>query len=705
MKELNKKIQARFDEMCATGKLFKSTISGRKVWHTYLLGFGQDNIFRDPESGEHNCNQCNNFVRRYGNIVAIDENFEIMTIFDVDAPEEYKESIDDMSKLLKKAEVSDVFFETFNELNSLPYEVCKKTNKTFKLGIAQNHKRYTIEEAAVFGVVTAGTVYTFNHLSLTLPAAFVSMGAKSIESIQSEFRSAKEVFKRGMDEISLDTMLLVKDLILQGSLLNGDAHLPKLELFIKIKQEKELLIGNVKFDNWAWVRSHKLAIAKFRNELIGVLCTELSEGEEINKACKSWNKRVDPANYMKAVAPITETQKQKAKQFVMDNGYIDSFDRRLATLEDIKVTEIKHINSGDGSVKEVSIFDSVKTRSSSQFQRSDFKKIETVTIDKFMKDILPGCSSVEALLENKHEGNLVTMTTAPENGKPIFKWDNPYSWTYKGNLAGKSMIKEAVKSQGGGVDGVLRFSIMWSEDGTNDDSDLDAHARIPNGGHIFYRNHMDTATRGVLDIDITQPMRIKNSGKKVVENITFPNTEELKNGDYIFSVHQYRASGSIGFTAEIEFDGQIFQYEYPKAVIGEISVATVSFKNGQFEIKHALNSTNAKKEMYGLDTNMFHKVNLMCLSPNYWDKNEVGNKHYFFMLDGCKADSPLRSFHNENLKSDLAAHRKVFEVLGALNMIEPEGKQLSGIGFNATVEEEVILKLKGSHKRVVKVKF
>ena len=96
----------------------------------------------------------------------------------------------------------------------------------------------------------------------------------------------------------------------------------------------------------------------------------------------------------------------------------------------------------------------------------------------------------------------------------------------------------------------------------------------------------------------------------------------------------------------------------------------------------------------------------MCLSPNHWEKNNVGNKHYFFMLDGCKTPIAIRSFHSENLNTDLVSHRKVMEVLGATNKIESNGApQLSGLGFNATVRDEVILKLTGTHKRMVKVKF
>lgn len=85
--------------------------------------------------------------------------------------------------------------------------------------------------------------------------------------------------------------------------------------------------------------------AKFRNELIGTLCVELTEGVELNKACETWNKRVDPVNYMKA--PITQKQINEAQKFVEENGYSESFDRRFATLDDININEILHSNVGN----------------------------------------------------------------------------------------------------------------------------------------------------------------------------------------------------------------------------------------------------------------------------------------------------------------------------------------------------------------------
>ena len=221
-------------------------------------------------------------------------------------------------------------------------------------------------------------------------------------------------------------------------------------------------------------------------------------------------------------------------------------------------------------------FDNVKT-TSTRHKRSEFKNIEEVPVETFMKVILPSCTSVEALLENNHEGNFVSLTTANiKDSKPIFKWSNNYSWTYNGNLAGKSQIKEAVKKAGGRVDGILRFSLIWNDgESKSDHSDLDAWCLQPYGESIGYsagfrkdRGNHFSRYGGQLDLDNTNPGR-----NMAIENIYFKSIDLLAPGDYIFSVHQYSARNSLGFKAEIEFDGQIYYYEYNQPVRGRIKIA------------------------------------------------------------------------------------------------------------------------------------
>ena len=700
MKEFRKLIQQQFNKMCKTGKLFRSNITGAQLWEIYLKNT-EKSVFRDPNSTSFNCNNCNNFIRRYGNVVSIDENYNIISMFDIDIDGEYSIAAKELSKALKSSTISEVFFETFEELNKLPYESCKKTNNTFKLGIFENYKQYTKDEVQKYGNVEEGKVYTFNHFGLDLPKEFVDQSSKSIESIMGEFRDAKNVFQRAMEEISLDTLILVKDLINQGSLLDGTTHLYKIEQIIPLKKEFDKIRGYSKTElsyNWCWVNSYKLPFAKFRNELIGVLCSELSEGMELNTACLNWNKRVDPANYMKATAPITKKQIEEAKKFVQENGYEESFDRRFATIDDIKASEILHLNSGDSSVKSVSIFDNVKS-TSTRHKRAEFDKVETVSIDKFMKDILPGCTSVEAFLENRMEGNMVSLTTANnKDSKPIFKWNNNYSWTFNGNLAGKSQIKDNVKAAGGKITGILRSSLQWNDGDTEGKVDFDLHCKTP-FSEIYFSNKRDSRSGGWLDVDMIRPSSIG------IENITWQS--KLPNGTYEFLVNNFDGGPNKGFKVEIEFDGNIFNYHYPSSTSykQKIKIATIIAEDGILNITHHLPEASSSKEIYGLETNNFHKVNLVCLSPNHWDNNNVGNKHYMFMLDKAKSPTSIRSFHNENLIPELASHRKVLEVLANQCMIESTDHQLSGLGFNSTVSDEFVVRLQGSHKRILKLSF
>lgn len=711
-KNFTKQVQNQFAEMCKTGKLFRVDVSGSEIWKQYLAGFKPEynGVFRDPESSVHNCNNCHNFIRRYGNIVSINSDGKLDSIFsNLNVSEEYENSVKAINELIISSKIRDVFFETFNELNSLPYEACKKDNQTFQLGIANNLKKYTQEEVNKFGVVNSEKIYEFNHFNLQLPKKFVNCSGNSVEQIMAQYRDKYNVFKRAMEEISLDTLNLVKDLINQGSLLDGNAHIHLINKAIANK----VLYDAANFDKniACWIATYDMdeATAKFKNTLIGVLCSELAEGMELNKACENWNKRVDPANYHKATAPITKKQIKEAKKFVEENGYVESFDRRLATIDDIRTSEIKHINVGDGTIKSVSIFDNVKS-TSTRHKRSEFNKLESVSIEKFMKDILPSCTSVEAFFENRMEGNLVTLTTSKiEDSKLIFKWDNNYSWTFNGNLAGKSQIKQAVKNVGGNVDGVLNFRLAWNDGDGKDSSDLDARAREPNNTNIGFSSgfrkdsgNRRTSMSGQLDVDNMNP-----SGKLAVENITWINKNEMRDGTYKLWVNQFSARNSQGFKAEIEFDGEIYSYEYnqPLGYKVNIQVAEITLKNGEFTIKHYLPETSSSKELWGLETNNFHKVDLICLSPNHWNENNVGNLHYMFMLNNCKVDTPVRGFHNENLIPEILKHKKVMEVLGTTNMIEPTKKQLSGIGFNSTVKDELIVKCSGNFKRMLKITF
>ena len=704
MKQIQLKLQAQFDKMCQTGKLFRSKVSGSEVWTTYLTSFEDDPIFRDPESSTHNCNHCKNFVRRYGNIVAIVDG-QIKSIWsDITDAGDYQPSVNACATLLESAGIENIFVETYEMLNSLPYESCSKKANSFQLGVAENGKIYTQEEADKFGRVVAQKRYEFHHLYLNIPKAFISFGSDSEGKILGEAKSRFEVFNRFMREISTDTVILMKDLVAQNSLLDSVQHSQTLRAYIEFKKEYEKASTPELF---SWVKSVELqGLAKFGSSLQGEFLKELSEGKELNEACRAYNQRIDPVNYMKAKAPITEAQRKLAEKFVIENGYLSAFTRRLANMEDIKASEILHINRGDKAAT-ATIFSSVPTNKS-RHKRSEFDKVETVSIDKFMSEILPTCSTVELFLEGRMDGNLVNLTTISDSeSKQIFKWNNPFSYTFNGNLAGKSQIRDAVKGRGGKVDAQVRVSIHFPK--TSDDYDL--HCHEPNGNHIFYRNkRIMHPSSGMLDLD-AQGTDGNFPPEKRVENLTYSDISRMPDDDYKLSVNNYSRRGlHTDFNVETEINGDITTWEFTGITKSNTASIGILRKKGNEVVYIPSNckeieSKATSKTMWNLESNNFHKVNMMCLTPNHWGTDSVGNKHYLFMLQGCKNPNPVRGFHNEHLISDLMSNRKVLDVLGDSALIPPTDNQIAGVGFNATVRDEVILRLTGSFKRVIKVQF
>ena len=393
---------------------------------------------------------------------------------------------------------------------------------------------------------------------------------------------------------------------------------------------------------------------------------------------------------------------EQARKKIEELGYMDSLGRRFATLDDITVNNILFANRDSAKKMEGDIFDEMLNEVAVNPKK--LSKVEEISIDTFLKDVLPTAQEIELLLENKHEKNMMSLI-APVNidSKTMFKWDNNFSWAYKGNLTDSSM-RQNVKSAGGSVDGIMRFSIQWNDGDVHDGNDLDAHCIQPSGGTIYYGNERGT-TGGRLDVDIINPKK----NQPAVENITWKDTSLMKKGEYIFQVHNYsHRGGKKGFKAEIEINGEIYSFEYNRNINNDekVTVATVHFDGQNFSIKENLPSSVSSKEIWGLHTNQFVPVSVIMNSPNYWDEQSgIGNKHTFFMLKDCQNPESPNGFYVEYLKDELRDSRKVFEALGEKMSVKDSENQLSGVGFSITQRNEVTLKVKGSFERLLKVKF
>jgi hypothetical protein len=633
-------VRRRFAEMTANGPLFTVTENSDALWQLYLASFpvGSNPIFRVRT--EHDCSCCRHFVKNIGGVVAI-ENGALTSVWDLNGlPEPYQIVADHMAAAVKSLPIHEPFLTRF---------------ATF--GAEATHEE------------RPEGVWTWNHFSAAVPANFRSADP---QIGLGHARTTHAVFMRGLRELTLEATETVIELIEAGNLYRGEEHLPKLQEFREL-QRRAIDANEEQLQLLCWSHLHSPA-ARFRNSVIGTLVDDLSQGVDLDRAVRSFETKVAPANYKRPKALITQRMVDEASAKVAELGIEPALHRRHARIEDVSVNSVLFVDRAvrprmQGGIAGI-LASEVKATTPNLSHATE------IGIEDFVRDILPQTAELELFLENRHQGNFVSLTAPVHaDAPPIFQWPNNFAWSYDGNVT--DSIKERVKRAGGLVEGVdLRVSLAW-----HNYDDLDLHCVVPDGEHIFFRYKA-----GILDVDM-------NAGggttREPVENMRWRRPED---GKYRFWVNQYyrRESIDTGFEVELEAFGEVFTISSPKSPTNDQLIGTVTVANGQatFVFDPSLKVGAASNEKWGLRTQELVRVNSLVLSPNHWERS-IGNKHYFFLLEGCRNPDPVRGFYNEFLSSALAPHRKVFEVLGDKMKAPFAPEQLSGVGFSSTQRNKV----------------
>ncbi|MFW6242986.1 MAG: hypothetical protein ACOC2W_02410 [bacterium] len=656
--------------------LFLTDTDKDEIWETYLNSFpeGSNEIFR--ERREYDCSCCRQFIKSFGNVVVVDNN-KLVTIWDFNTGDDkFQKVINCLSSYIKSKPIRDVF-----------------VTKESKFGVDKNYEK-----------LDNGQVITWEHFSVKLPKKFINTSSKSPENIMGRFRDNKNVFKRSLEEISNEAIETVLDLIYQNSLYKGDEWKAVLNQFLLFHKEYHNLNENEK-DIYCWIKSVETGSvsSKIRNHSIGTLLTNISQGMDLNIAVKKYETIVAPINYKRPKAIFTKKMIEDAQKKIEELGLLDSLERKYATVDDITINNILFANKDTLKQMSGDIFSELKKEATGKSKK--FNKVEEVNIEHFINEMLPRISSIEAYVENKHLSNFVSLI-APKNkdSKPLFKWGNNFSWAYKGNIT--DSMKERVKQAGGNVDGILRFSLQWNEDGNNR-NDFDAHCIEPNKNHIYYPNKgVKHPSSGMLDVDIQRPKK----DVVAVENITWTDLSKMKEGRYKFYIHNFaHRGGRTGFKAELEYNGEIYSFEYDKELKNneEVMVADIQFsKTDGIKFNSSLSTTPSTKNIWNIQTNNFQPVSVCMFSPNYWDEQDgIGHKHYFFMIKDCLNDEQPNGFFNEFLRQDLQEYKRVFEALGSKMKVEYSENQLSGLGFSSSKRNSLICKVDGNISRMIKLVF
>jgi len=683
-------VYARFNAL-SKHELFVVGNDNRIPEQVYIAAFPENANPVYKTNTEHHCTCCFQFLRNIGNVVAIIDG-KVTTVWDgFVAPAPYDTVAAKMHEWVLSQPITNLFRtsepsfgkqETFQKLE----DSVKKWNH-FHADIAARHK------------------------------------VPNPDTVTGEWRSMVEVFKRGLETLSRSALTDVIDLASQkpeqGGLYRGAEFLPALNSFRDAMDAYSALPVPMQ-EVFLWANGGS-QLSRFRNTMIGTLVQDLSEGMDIETAVKAYEKKAAPENYKRPTAIVTPGMIAAAMKTINELGLEPTLARRYAKLSDVSVNNVLWVNNDAKSIMKSPLENLLMSAVGKPVKEV---LAEDISIDTFMADVLPTASSISLLVRNSHRNNFVSLTAPVHaDAERLFKWDNSFAWSYEGNIADSS-IRAAVVAKGGRVDGVFRFSHSWNHEKRNA-SLMDLHVFMPgndrtvtkksdrhgdyygNDERVGWNHRKHFASGGVQDVDYTSAAP---EGYIPVENITFPDLSRMPEGQYKCAIHNWslRQPTQGGFKAEIEFEGQVFEYDYDKPLGNKewVDVATVTLKAGRFSIEHHLPQGAPSQDAWGIKTEAFVEVDTVMLSPNYWDNNATGNKHYIFALKGCKQPGKTRGIYNEFLRSDLEQHRKAFELVGDLTQCEASEDQISGLGFSSTRADKVTVQVKsGNRTRNFNVQF
>ena len=644
-----------------TAQLFKDAktvlrvnVSKDEVKEQYLSLYPSEvnQIFR--ERRHYDGVNDNQFVRTVGSCIFVMEDNTYTTVWDkVDVPSYFKDVAVGMHNyIMSKVGIDSTYF-------SYPES---------KVGGLPNKDSHNPD-------------ITWTHFYAPIPRKYLVQ--------QTEFNNMLSPVRRGLKTYTTDIIDTVLDLVEGNGLYRGEEYKTALETFkqyliaydqLTTEAEKAVFIFNL--------IGQKKSFIGLRSTVIGTLLDDLVDGKELEDAVKSFEQKVAPSNYKRSSAIVTPRMIKMAQDKVQQLGLLDSLQRRFATETDLNVNDVLFTQR---NAPTLNVFEDLTEDAKAVVKEADTKKATELSLEAFINTVVPKASNIELLVESKHNSNFMSLLTAVNSDAPsLFKWSNPFSWSYNGNVT--DSLRENVKKFGGDVEGDVRFSLAWS----NSD-DLDLHLIEPNRGtHIYYATCGDLSKyKGKLDLDMNGLS--KHSATDPVENIVYKDINTMPDGEYKLKVHQYsrRSRERIGFTLELEVLGQIVQYT---STVNE-TTDFVFIKKGKSitlqTLPYGITSTiGMSKEVWGITTNTWTKINNICLSPNYWESsNKQGNKHLFMLIDNCINPESARGFYNEFLRSDLNENRKVFETLASKMKAESTTPQLSGIGFSSTVKNEFFVRV------------
>ena len=393
------------------------TTDAKHLYETFLMSL--------PEKDRqyYNCHACRDFINKYGCLVTIEDNGELTPVmWNLIAPDLFREAVNNMFSIVKKAKVIGVFYTNLAQLG------------TPKTG-AWTHMSVDIPKSR----------RTFNHLDI-------------VTGRKQDFKMlADSCYKYSLRDIETAVLLLRSN-----ALYRSEKFVKNAEWFLDIKRYS----GSRNFANIIWKRvaTAPYGFCHFSNGMLGTLLDDIQNGYDIDDIKYRWSTKMNPTQYQRPQAAPTAQNVARAEKIVSDLGLANSLKRRYARLDEIQKVWAASIANNARSMTP-GVFSCVKTKEETNAHKSIIGDPVTITWEKFQRTILPYARKIEVKLSYGKDGYAALVTAVDPTAPPIIKWDkddnrNPFNWyMYSGgSYASKWNLKSGDYAE---VTGIALQPNLW----------------------------------------------------------------------------------------------------------------------------------------------------------------------------------------------------------------------------------------------------
>jgi hypothetical protein len=262
-KEFRDLLRSHFKEMTDGGRpLFVVHDEPGELWNTYIESFpkGTNETFRSNR--EFDCHECRRFICLMGNVVVINDDYTLSSLWDFEVPEDtpkFGPVVGALSRFVHCNEVVGPF---------LSVEPGIGREKTFHM-IADGH------------------VEAWDHFHVSLPAWVRRDSQKIVNKERGTISTSRHTLQRAVEEITGEAICAVLELIESNSLYR-DAQWKMFVQELRDIQTQYADCPDEFQNNFLWFHSgHNSArISHIRDSSIGTLLVDLSAGMAVDEAVR-----------------------------------------------------------------------------------------------------------------------------------------------------------------------------------------------------------------------------------------------------------------------------------------------------------------------------------------------------------------------------------------------------------------------------------